>query len=460
MSAPITNTIQLVMSRVSEKEFDHELIETAIADIATHPFRKVQLRIPLRPIEDEEFVSFTNEMFGGHDNEDYSPIFAEMLSYNGNTAANAEQAKSKTFKVPLGYANIHIIFAKKKARCDIRTNLNGETKYLNKFCLIPLAAEHASFVETETTNGGAILKNSNALFLSKYALINVDEPKRSTKATGDDDDAQPASHGTVGSQRMSYSNAKFIEYLNMLKKQFTVGKPDLTPYIGDLDQRETVYVIKLDDCSVTIDTDKTRPNSFGRLKVIYYALQAHLRRLDMMQVTIANKNETINGKLRPVKFAYMVLPPDEGKGGRVVLPDDITLERCTVPLSPFSGKLFGFGHPTPDDETIYNSVKDFCYVYGFHIPQDLDYTDYRERKQRLPQQNGAHSNGTHSNGTHSNGTHSNGTHSNGNGAAPAAASAPTNGNRSASGNGSKAKEFFQQRGGASGGRGVSRGRGN
>ena len=101
MSAPITNTIQLVMSRVSEKEFDHELIETAIADIATHPFRKVQLRIPLRPIEDEEFVSFTNEMFGGHDNEDYSPIFAEMLSYNGNTAANAEQAKSKTFKVPL-----------------------------------------------------------------------------------------------------------------------------------------------------------------------------------------------------------------------------------------------------------------------------------------------------------------------------------------------------------------------
>jgi hypothetical protein len=458
MSASTTNTMQLVMSRASDNEFDRELIDTAIADIINHPFRKAQLRIPLRPVEGEETLSFDNEMFGGQDNEDYSHIFAEILSYTGNTAANAEQAKTKTFRIPLGYANIHIIFAKKKARCEIRTNLNGEVKYLNKFCVLPLSQEHASFTETETSSNGATLKTSNALFLSKYAVIDVTEPvaPKKSSATGgasasaNDDDAPSATSSPVAPgahpSRMSYANTKLIEYMNYMKKNFTVEKPDLSPFKEDDDQREVIYVVKLDDCLVTIDTTETYPNSFARLKVIYKALQAHLRKLDAMQVTIVNKIEEINGKRRPTKFGYLMLPPDEGKGGRVVLPDDITYERCTVPLTPFAGKLFGFGNPQPDDEAMFDTVKGFLYVYGFHLPDDLDLTGFRERKQR--QQNNGGAAQAASNGHNG-------------GAAPAA----SNGNRASSGNASKAKEFFPQRGGrgappAYGGRGNNGGRGH
>ena len=114
-------------------------------------------------------------------------------------------------------------------------------------------------------------------------------------------------------------------------------------YEEDDKQREVVYVIRLNDCTININPTQClpesdqllhgKPNSYERLEYIFKTIQAYLRDLNGKQITIRDVSGEVEGKTRPVAFKFHILPPvDKGSSGVVSVPEDITPGKYNIAL--------------------------------------------------------------------------------------------------------------------------------
>jgi hypothetical protein len=360
-AAPVAPAVRLVsldvekctllhISRNDNGEFDPELTGKAIKSVVANPFRNVYLRIPQKSADG--YLGFTNEQFGGTEGETYAKLFDEILGYTGTT---------KSFRFPMGFVNVHANFAgyaltkKVKINTEVRTNLNGEAKYLNKQCLLPLATDNENYTETHTQSGTDTVFTSNALFLSKYSVLKADDSKDASSRPSD-------------TRAMSSANKTIIQLLSIMNKTCTSADVNFDSVKEDDTQREIVYVLQLPDCEVSIDPTKSAPNSLARVKVLYAAIQEYLREKNASPTTINNVIREVGGKPRPVGFKYVIFAPSDAKtGGKVCAPTDIPFQRFTINLNLFHDRLFGFGHTKPNNDVIMSTMSEFLKVYGYHL---------------------------------------------------------------------------------------------
>jgi len=345
------NGTMLIIAR-HDAGFDAELVAKAIKSIKDSPHRNVYLRVAHKSTPEKSYIKFTNEMFGGESDESYNEIIEEVLNYDGNDVMS--------FSLPMGYLNIHVNPLTKKYHTKLRTNLNGEVRYLRKHGLTALAPPtgdhpYVEEVAASAASSDVTLHKSNAIFLSKHSIFTVEKPT-------------PAEASANPNDRLTYENRKFVELLYALQKNADTTKMNLDWLREDDKQTELVYVIQLDPCKIRIHPKETKPNSFERLKVMFLAVQNFLRNLNAKQINISNTlQETTDGKVKPVGFKWAFLPPEKDDGGRVVISEPVGPRRCIITPDVFRDRLRGFWGYKPTDDEVFDAMKTLLDVYGHEL---------------------------------------------------------------------------------------------
>ena len=354
----------LIISK-NGKNFNDELISSGMIAIRETPHRDMLLRIPHSPnlSKNEALITFTNTQFGGKEKETYKEIFEEILKYSGPL---------KVFDVPMGYATVRVSYANKTIKTDIRTNLNGQVRYLNQYCLLPIpsAPKRDTYIENEKNDGGKIvMKTSSAIFLSKFSVLGVNGEDKKGRNNG-----------------MSYSNEKLLELLSAMSSTSTTTELNLDCYKEDDKQLEVVYVIKLPDLKFELDTRKPskiqdaepeEKTQFQKLAGFFFAVKKYFSILNNQQIIIKNKLKEENGTSQPIEFGYMFLTQDNTKeGGKVSLPNEISDDKLVFSLEVFKDRLFGLVTKEPRDEDIFRVMVSFLDTYGFYLnPQDFGFSE-------------------------------------------------------------------------------------
>jgi hypothetical protein len=337
--------------------FDAELVSKAIKSIKESPFRGVYLRVAHQETPDKPYVQFNNEMFGRSKEETYVELIDDIIGYDGNDV--------QSFSLTMGYNNVHVNPAKKEHFEKIRTNINGEVRYLKKHGLIAMSnatGEHPYVEEVKQSSSGVTLHKSNAVFQSKhsYCVAKKPTPAELEMALA----ANPH-------DRLSYENRRIVEFLYAIQKGADVSKMNLSWLDEDDMQPEVVYVIPLDDCKIRINSKETKPNSMERLKAMFFAIQSYLRNLNSKQINIVNKlQDTTEGKKKIVGFNWAFLPPEKDDGGRVIVSDPIGPERCYISPNVFHDRLRGFWGYKPTDDEIFETMKSFLDTYGYELNEE------------------------------------------------------------------------------------------
>jgi len=363
------HSLQLLIP-IRDRFFDNLWIDKAIVTMQESPNTNFNLRIPRNegfafsskhfsetldesftqprlsqhPSSEGTYAEMIHRMFTSSNASEPVPADAS-LSAKAQGQPRLDEATSQTFMLPMGYFVIHVTLATGEVRTDIRTNLPGLVKYLNNYCLSPLSKQQEKFIETEEVVDKTLVKISNAVFSSKFSLVQAVDKE----------------------QLPSGKLCELLETLKTKSPQMVVNK---ALYAESDVIKELVYVIQLPSCPIVIPAKQE-----NRTRCIFQAIHHHLAAFGSNTIVIKNILREEGGKRFPESFRYILMPRDlTSTGGKIVYHKSVSAETSLIDPAIFSYPLMhGFSRSEPSQDDMLRTLAGFFYTYGYRLapPENL-----------------------------------------------------------------------------------------